>query len=333
MQVQKNISLKPYTTFGIDCSAAQAVVLTDTALLPELSAVSGRKVMGGGSNILCTRPPDSLVVINRIKGIRLLSEDQESVLLEVASGEIWHEFVLYAIEKGLYGIENLALIPGTVGAAPIQNIGAYGVEVKDTVRSVTYWDWEDRSFHTLSNEECHFGYRDSIFKRELKDSFFISSVQFRLRKHAAVNTAYGAIEEELKKMSVTVPSARDVAEAVIRIRSSKLPDPQQIGNAGSFFKNPVISVQQFLELKQRCHDMPSYPVNDMQVKVPAGWLIEQSGWKGYRKGDAGVHARQALVLVNYGHATGQEIWALSDEIVRSVQHDFGIELEREVQVW
>lgn len=333
MQIQHNVSLKSNTTFGIEVLAEDFIELTSTNLLPELSKIAGRKIMGGGSNILCTQNIKGLLIANRLKGIKLLSESEESVLIEVASGELWHDFVLYAIDKNLNGIENLALIPGTVGAAPIQNIGAYGVEVKDTIQSVTYWSWEDESFHTLSNEECQFAYRDSVFKNELKDRFFITSVQFRLNKNAQLNTSYGAIEEELKTLNIDNPSAKDVAQAVINIRSSKLPNPKEIGNAGSFFKNPTISIQQYLDLKKEHPAIPSYPVSDTLVKVPAGWLIEQCGWKGYRKDDYGVHARQALVLVNYGNATGEQIWSLSSEIVASVHEKFGIELEREVQVW
>ncbi|MFA6152769.1 MAG: UDP-N-acetylmuramate dehydrogenase [Chitinophagaceae bacterium] len=333
MQTQHNVSLKSNTTFGIEVLAEDFIELTNTNLLPELSKIGGRKIIGGGSNVLCTQNIKGLLIANRIKGIKLLSESGESVLIEVASGEVWHDFVLYAIDKNLNGIENLALIPGTVGAAPIQNIGAYGVEVKDTIQSVTYWSWEDESFHTLSNEECRFAYRDSIFKNELKDRFFITSVQFRLNKNAKLNTSYGAIEEELKVLNIDNPTAKDVAQAVINIRSSKLPNPKEIGNAGSFFKNPTISIQQYLDLKKEHPAIPSYPVSDTLVKVPAGWLIEQCGWKGYRKDDYGVHARQALVLVNYGNATGEQIWSLSGEIVASVQEKFGIELEREVQVW
>lgn len=333
MNVQHHISLKTLTTFGIEVYADDFIELTDIALLPELSTVAERKIIGGGSNILCTQSPKGLLIANRIKGIELLSEDEDTVLLKVASGEVWHDFVLYAIERNYNGIENLALIPGTVGASPIQNIGAYGVEVKDTIESVTYWDWQTKKIITLTNAECHFGYRDSIFKNELKDQFFIVAVQFRLSKKEKLNTSYGAIEEELKLMGITMPNSKDVAQAVINIRTSKLPNPKEIGNAGSFFKNPTISVQQFLELKQENPTIPSYPVSDKVVKVPAGWLIEQCGWKAYRKNDYGVHAKQALVLVNYGNASGAELWQLSDDIISSVQERFGIVLEREVQVW
>jgi UDP-N-acetylmuramate dehydrogenase len=240
---------------------------------------------------------------------------------------------MYAIANDWAGVENLALIPGTVGAAPIQNIGAYGVEAKETIESVTAWHWEDKCFYTYSNFECTFGYRDSIFKHQLKDKVFITSVTFKLNKKPSFNTTYGAIEQELQKMGVTELSIRAIADAVIAIRTSKLPDPKQIGNAGSFFKNPTIPITQFNNLKQQHPNIPSYPVDAQTVKVPAGWLIEQCGWKGYRRGDTGVHEKQALVLVNYGHAVGSEVWQLSGDILQSVEDKFGIVLEREVQVW
>jgi UDP-N-acetylmuramate dehydrogenase len=241
--------------------------------------------------------------------------------------------VLYAISNNWGGIENLALIPGTAGASPMQNIGAYGIEAKDTIENVTFWLWNERAFATYDNAECLLGYRDSIFKQQLKGKAFITSVVYRLNKHPRFNTSYGAIAQELEHMGVQQLSVAAIANAVINIRTSKLPDPKVIGNAGSFFKNPTISKLQYGNLQCAYTDMPSYPVNDKLVKVPAGWLIEQCGWKGCRRGDTGVHAKQALVLVNYGHAKGAEVWQLSDEIVRSVRDKFDIHLEREVQVW
>jgi UDP-N-acetylmuramate dehydrogenase len=333
MNIDYNVSIKGYNTFGIDEIAEQFVVLHATNELRALSEIEERKIIGSGSNILCTQPIEALLIANRLKGIEQIKEDENHVWFEVASGELWHDFVEYAIDKGLAGIENLALIPGTVGAAPIQNIGAYGVEVKNTIESVTYWHWKSKVFKTLLNEDCHFGYRDSIFKNELKDSFFITSVCFKLNKQAVLNTSYGAIEEELKQLNITNPSSKDVAQAVMNIRRSKLPNPAEVGNAGSFFKNPTIPVQQYLDLKKEFASIPAYPIDEQSVKVPAGWLIEQCGWKGFRKDDYGVHEKQALVLVNYGDATGEEIWQLSSDIVVSIQEAFGIELEREVQVW
>jgi len=336
MQVQQDRSLKSLNTFGIDTTAQYSAVLGSESELPELSALQqyGEKhILGGGSNVLLTGPLSGLLLLNRLSGKEVIKENEQYVWLKVASGEVWHELVLYTIDQGWSGLENLALIPGTVGAAPIQNIGAYGAEVKDVIEEVRYWHWKDAERRTLSNADCRFGYRDSIFKQELKGQAFVTDVVFRLNKQAQLNTAYGAIREELERMQVTELTAKTVAEAVIRIRSSKLPDPKQIGNAGSFFKNPLIPIAQFDRLQQDYADIPSYNAGQNMVKVPAGWLIERAGWKGVREGDTGVHSRQALVLVNYGHATGQEIWDLSSRIVASIQERFGIELEREVQVW
>ncbi len=320
----------------MDVTANVLVELNNIAQLAEIIADDALPrpfhVLGGGSNVLLTGPISGTVILNRIQGITTLREDADAVCLRVGAGEVWHDLVLYAISNNLGGIENLALIPGTVGAAPIQNIGAYGAEVKDVITEVEAWDMEDNTLETFRNADCNFGYRDSIFKHELKGKVVITSVTFRLSKHPTLHTEYGAIRDELQTMNAQ-PSVQSIAQAVINIRQSKLPDPAQIGNAGSFFKNPTISQEAFRAIQQRFPTIPSYPAPDGLVKVPAGWLIEQSGWKGYREGDAGVHARQALVLVNYGSATGRDIWELSDKVLASVQSKFGIELEREVQVW
>jgi UDP-N-acetylmuramate dehydrogenase len=334
MQLQQNISLLPYNTFGIDVRAAY---FAQVAHLPDLEEIAGLPhpvhVLGGGSNILLTAPVQGLVLHNGLKGISLIREDDNHVWLEVQAGEAWHSLVLHTINKGWGGLENLALIPGTVGASPLQNIGAYGAEAKDTIVQVTFRHLQEKTMHTFSNAECGFGYRDSIFKRELKDMVFITSVVFKLSKHPVLNTGYGAIEQELERMGATELSVNTVAQAVINIRSSKLPDPAVLGNAGSFFKNPSMSRGQYEQLLADFPAMPHYNVSNELVKVPAAWLIEQCGWKGYRKGDAGVHKNQALVLVNYGTATGEELWQLSGEIVASLKEKFNIELEREVQVW
>jgi UDP-N-acetylmuramate dehydrogenase len=333
MQIQQNISLKPYNTFGIDVPAEYFVSINEAGELEEAGGLNRNKhALGGGSNILLTKPVTGLVILNCLKGINIIKEDADSVWLKVNSGEVWHELVLYAIKNGWAGLENLALIPGSVGAAPIQNIGAYGIEVKETIQLVEAWNWNDEAFVTYNNTECQFGYRDSIFKHGLKDKIFITSVTFKLHKTPQYNTAYGAVEQELQRMGVRDLSIKAIADAVIHIRTSKLPDPKQIGNAGSFFKNPTIPKDQFQLLQHAFPSMPSYTAHN-GVKIPAAWLIEQCGWKGYRKGDAGVHEKQALVLVNYGHVNGDEIWQLSEEILRSVNQKFGITLEREVQVW
>lgn len=337
MQLQQNISLKPYNTFGIDVTAGYFAEIADTEtliLVSEDKALPGDKhIIGGGSNILFTHNVGGLTLLNKIKGISKEREDDEHVWLNVHSGEVWHQLVMYAIAHDWAGIENLALIPGTVGGAPLQNIGAYGAEVKDVIEHVTFWHMEEKTFITYNNSECGFGYRDSVFKHALRGKAFITSVTFRLNKKPVFNISYGAIEQELQKMNVGTLSIKAIADAVIAIRSSKLPDPGKTGNAGSFFKNPVITAAHYNRLKELYPAIPVYPVNEAQVKVPAGWLIEQCGWKGFRKGDAGVHEKQALVLVNYGNANGSDIYALSGDILQSVSEKFDITLEREVQIW
>ncbi|MEZ5017715.1 MAG: UDP-N-acetylmuramate dehydrogenase [Flavipsychrobacter sp.] len=338
MQVQTNVSLKAYNSFGIDVNATNFIELENAQQLEEVFANSYLpqpiRVIGGGSNILLTEPVKGTVLLNRIKGITLLEENEEHVLLEVLSGEVWHDFVLYAINKGWGGIENLALIPGTVGAAPMQNIGAYGVEVKDVIANVRAWHWIKGKYIDYDNEACKFGYRDSIFKQKEKGKVFITSVTFKLQKKHTFNTNYGAIQEELDKQGIKELSIKAVADAVIAIRSSKLPDPKLIGNAGSFFKNPTIGSELFNKLIDKYPKMPSYPVDKHRFKIPAGWLIEKCGFKGVKQGNTGVHEKQALVLINSnGNATGLEIWRLSEEILQSVLSRFNILLEREVQIW
>lgn len=334
MHIQNNISLKPYNTFAIDVPAEHFTELRNVKDLAQITELPYHKhILGGGSNILLTKPVSGLVIQNKLKGITVEKEDKDNVWLNVQSGEIWHELVLHAVNNGWGGIENLALIPGTVGASPIQNIGAYGVEAKETIESVTFWYWKEKTFLTYSNRECAFGYRDSIFKHQLKDKVFITSVVFKLNKNPEYNTSYGAVKQELDNMGVFELSAKAIAYAVMNIRNSKLPDPKQIGNAGSFFKNPTITRKQYELLHAKYDSIPSYPVSNDLIKIPAGWLIERCGWKGYKKGDIGVHVKQALVLVNYGNAKGSEIWKLSDDIVTTVKGEFNIVLEREVQVW
>jgi len=337
MQLQENISLKAYNTFGIDMPAQLFTELNDEAQLEVLSKdrrlPSLKRVLGGGSNILLTRPVAGLLIRNCLKGITVAEENEEHVWLEVKAGEVWHDLVMHAIDRNLGGLENLALIPGCVGAAPMQNIGAYGVEVKQTIDQVIAWHWEEQQFMVLKNSDCRFGYRDSIFKQELKNKVLITSVTFRLDKIHCLNTSYGAITQQLDEMGVSDPGIKSVAEAVIAIRSSKLPDPRKIGNAGSFFKNPTIDTEQWNSLRAHYPALPAYPAAEGLVKLPAGWLIERAGWKGYREEAAGVHEKQALVLVNYGGATGTQVWELSEKILQSVKDKFGVMLEREVNVW
>lgn len=336
LQVQPHYALAGLNTFGMQVYAARYATFDreeDLAgLQQEPAAAAGILVLGGGSNMLFTGDVPQLVVHNRIKGIVKLREDGQHVWLQVGAGEIWHELVLYAVAAGYAGIENLSLIPGTVGAAPIQNIGAYGVEAKDVIEAVRYYDIASGTFTVLRNEDCRFAYRDSIFKHGLKNKAIITAVTFRLNKIPVFNTSYGNIQQELDAMGVTELSIRAISDAVIRIRSSKLPDPREIGNAGSFFKNPEVDTDLYLALKAQYPTIPGYALPGHITKIPAGWLIEQCGWKGYRKDNYGVHKLQALVLVNYGGASGQDIADLSLTIMNSVAERFGIQLEREVQI-
>jgi len=331
--ITENVSLKDYNTFGIDVKARWLSSFDSQDALPEmLEARPGPLlILGGGSNILLTRDFDGLVLRNGIKGIGVVREDAQYVYVRVGAGENWHGFVQYALERGWAGVENLSLIPGNVGAAPMQNIGAYGVELKEVFYELSAYHLEEKKVYTFSLNDCEFGYRESVFKRRYKGQFVILDVTFRLYKVPRLHTEYGAIREELEKMGVGKLTIQAVAEAVVRIRRSKLPDPAEIGNAGSFFKNPTVTALKFEELRGAFPDIVGYP-GPSGVKLAAGWLIEQCGWKGYRKGDAGCHDRQALVLVNYGHAGGREIYDLSEEILQSVKVKFGVELEREVNI-
>jgi UDP-N-acetylmuramate dehydrogenase len=335
MNVQQNISLRPYNTFGIDAIAKLFTEFNNANELEEvLRAMGGvqEMVLGGGSNILLTKDFNGLVLKNNIMGIEEVKEDDEHVYLKVGAGENWHRFVMYCIANNLAGVENLSLIPGNVGASPMQNIGAYGVEMKEVFHDLEAMHLKHKEVLLFTLNDCEFGYRDSVFKKKYKDQFAILTVTFRLNKNPKFNTSYGALEQELEKMGVQELSIKAISQAVINIRSSKLPDPAEIGNAGSFFKNPTVNAAFFESLKKQFPSIVAYKVGDDAVKLAAGWLIEQCGWKGYRKGDAGCHAKQALVLVNYGHATGQEIYDLSEEIVQSVQNKFGVTLEREVNI-
>jgi UDP-N-acetylmuramate dehydrogenase len=289
-------------------------------------------ILGGGSNVLFKNDFDGLIIHNTIGGIDILREDENEALVRSGAGVVWHDFVKFTIANKFPGIENLSLIPGCVGAAPIQNIGAYGVEIKKTFHELTVVSIEDGSVRTIRAAECRFGYRDSIFKHEAKNKFVITDVTFRFDKQATLNTTYGAINDQLKVMSVEHPTIRDVSEAVIAIRRSKLPDPNEIGNAGSFFKNPEIPTGQFDELKNKYSDIVGYPASPGHTKVAAGWLIEKAGWKGKRIGNVGMHAKQALVLVNYGNATGEELVTHALNVQRSVKEIFGVEVEMEVNI-
>lgn len=334
MKIQENISLKPFTTFGID---KKAKFFTTVETLDELKAalLAAKEkqlpvfILGGGSNILLTRDIDGLVIKLEIKGINLVKEDGDQLWVEVGAGEMWHELVLHSIAQDWAGLENLSLIPGTVGASPMQNIGAYGVEIKDVFDSLQAMHRETLEMQSFNAEACRFGYRESVFKQTFKDQFVITSVTFRLSKTPNFHLEYGAIREVLAANGIDQPSIRAISDAVIQIRQSKLPDPKEIGNAGSFFKNPTIPNAQFDALKASYPSIPGYPSAE-GVKVAAGWLIEQTGWKGKRIGEVGVHAKQALVLVNYGGGTGEEIKKLSEQIQASVYDKFGVQLQAEV---
>jgi UDP-N-acetylmuramate dehydrogenase len=332
--IQYNISLRPYNTFGIDVLAERFMEVRSVDDLLHLPQQLGPlRVLGGGSNLLLRGNLPGLVLHNQLQGWQLVRQDDEHVWLKVQSGTNWHQFVMHTVACGWGGVENLALIPGTVGAAPIQNIGAYGVEAEATIEEVGFWHFGAAKSYTYRHADCHFGYRDSVFKTPIGREVFITQVLFRLAKHPKLNVSYGSIPQELTTMGVSEPSVARVAEAVIRIRSSKLPDPAKIGNSGSFFKNPVIAKTRYAELSLQYPQLPCFVVSESLVKVPAAWLIEQAGWKGYRRGDAGVHQHQALVLCNYGGASGSELWQLSSDIQASVSAKFGVSLEREVQVW
>ncbi len=335
LTIQSNVSLKSYNTFGIDVTTRYLVEVDNdqdiqTLLqLPDIQSLP-KLILGGGSNLLLTQDFNGLVIKINIKGIETIKENQDYVWLRAGAGESWHEFVMYCVERGLGGIENLSLIPGTVGAAPMQNIGAYGVEIKDTFDRLEAVDIATGVKRIFTNTDCRFGYRDSVFKNEVKGQYIISNVLFRLDKNPVFHTSYGDIQKTLEQMGVKELTIKAISEAVIKIRRSKLPDPAEIGNAGSFFKNPEIPTSQYEALRNEYPELPGYIINEEIVKVPAGWLIEQCGWKGKRFGNIGVHARQALVLVNYGGGKGIEIKQLAERIQTSVEERFGIHLHTEV---
>lgn len=334
MNIIQNQSLKKYNTFGIDAKAKEFVAVNSISTLIEaIASTKDLFILGGGSNMLLTQDIQKLVVHVNLKGIELIDENEDFVIVRAQAGENWHEFVLWCIDQNFGGIENLSLIPGNVGTTVIQNIGAYGVEIKDTMFSCEALNRSTLEIETFTNVQCQFDYRESVFKNELKEQYIITAVSFKLsKKNHAVSTNYGAIEAELLKKNIQNPTLKEVSNAVIAIRQSKLPDPKELGNSGSFFKNPIISKTDYEKAKAVHPEMPHYVVSENSVKVPAGWLIEQAGFKGKRFGDAGVHKNQALVLVNYGTATGAEIVALSKNIQQTILDQFGIVIEAEVNI-
>jgi len=335
MGIKKNHNLKKLNTFGLPAMAKQYVEIHSVADLQLFVKTDhgDPHILGGGSNVLLTGDVPGVVLKNEIKGVGIEHATDQHSVVWAGGGVVWHELVMWSLQQNLGGLENLSLIPGSVGAAPIQNIGAYGVELKDVFHHLEAVDLATGRFREFSNEECGFGYRDSVFKNEIKGKYFITKVFLKLAKEPAVQTSYGAIQQVLAEWKTGAPTIQDVSRAVIQIRRSKLPDPREIGNSGSFFKNPEIPVAKFEKLAAAFPSIVSYPLPNGNIKIPAGWLIEKAGWKGKRFGDAGCHEKQALVLVNYGSATGKEIWQLAVQIQDSIKVMFGIELMPEVNIW
>ena len=337
VQLKTNVYLGPYNTLGIEARAHKFISVTSVGQLqdvlrdPEVQSMP-QFILGGGSNVLFAGDYRGCVIHMKIRGKEVVDENQHQVEIKVGAGENWHETVLHCVGKGWGGIENLSLIPGTVGAAPIQNIGAYGVELEEVFVSLDAVEAETGNKRTFTKEDCQFGYRDSIFKNDLKGKFIVTDVTLRLCKQPELNTSYGAIRNELERREIDRPTIKDVSDIVIDIRNSKLPDPRSLGNAGSFFKNPIVDAHTYQNIQNRYDKVPGYPADDGMVKVPAGWLIEQTGWKGKVVGKTGTYKQQALVIVNHGGATGKEILDLAGEIRASVEDEFGIELVPEVNI-
>ncbi len=337
MQILSNVSLKQYNTFGINVSAK---LFCETTSVEQIKTVmqttefktNNKLILGGGSNVLFTKNVDALVIKNTLKGITVTNQINDDVYVKCASGEVWHEFVMWCIQQNFAGLENLSLIPGCTGASPMQNIGAYGAEIKDVFYELEALHIETGLLKTFTKSDCNFGYRESVFKHQFKNQFIITSVTFKLSKKPNFNIEYGAIKQELDKMNIANINIKAISQAVINIRTSKLPNPKEIGNAGSFFKNPEVTEHTYQQLMANFANIVAYPLANKNYKLAAGWLIEQAGLKGYRVNDAGVHNLQALVLVNYGNATGNELYDLSTHILNTVNTKFGVMLEREVNV-
>lgn len=336
MNFQKNFNLTKYNTFGIAVKAAHYACFVDSeSLVSLLKEIPEHPItiLGGGSNMLFTQDLRGTVLHNKILGKEVIFENHDYLILRVGAGENWHNLVTYTVENNWGGLENLSLIPGCVGASPMQNIGAYGVEIKDILEQVDAIHIPTFAKHHFSNEDCQFAYRESVFKRALKNQYVITHVSFRLRKKHQIHAEYGAIKDILAARRIENPKIQDISQAVIEIRTSKIPNPKEIGNAGSFFKNPVVSISTFEAICSKYQHVPHYPIDELSVKIPAGWLIETAGWKGKSFGNYGVHKQQALVLVNFGGATGQEIYDLSEKIIVDIQEKFQIQLEREVNIY
>ena len=337
MRIQHLVNLSHHNTFGFPVIAEECTTVESEEDALKLHSTGffslPHRILGGGSNVLFTTNAIPKVLINRIEGINILEESDESIRIQFGAGMTWHTVVEHAVNNGWGGIENLSLIPGSIGAAPIQNIGAYGVELKDTFHSLTALNFETGEINQFSHSECKFGYRDSIFKRSHKGKYLITSVTLVLQKKPTINTQYGDIQQVLNQKNISQPSIKDVSEAVIEIRTSKLPNPKLIGNAGSFFKNPVVPNTLYQELSTKYSDIRGYSIDSEHTKVPAGWLIEKAGWKGFRDGSIGVHSKQALVLVHYGGGIGGNVKSLAETIQKDIREKFGITLEFEVNIW
>lgn len=336
MSIQKNVSLKAYNTFGIDAKASEYLNIETVNHLKTALVQNSLKpifILGGGSNMLLTKDIEALVLHINLKGIYIKEETENHVIIEAQAGENWHDFVLWCLERNYGGIENLSLIPGNIGAVPMQNIGAYGVEIKDVFRSCEAISIKTQKLKTFTKQECNFGYRESVFKQDLKGKYIITSVCLKLSKqNHQLHIDYGVLTSELKALQIKKPTIQDVSKAVIAIRESKLPNPKEIGNSGSFFKNPILEKSEFLELQKSFPNAPHYAVSDSKIKVPAGWLIEVAGFKGKRFNTYGVHNKQALVLVNYGNASGEDIYKLSQLIQKTILRLFNITIETEVNI-
>lgn len=336
MQIYNNFQLQGYNTFNIKSFAKEFVAIKTVKELEVVLKSNSNKpkfILGGGSNMLLTKNIDALVIHIDLKGKSIIKETETYAEVTCLAGENWHDFVLWTIDQNFGGLENMSLIPGNVGTTPVQNIGAYGSEIKDTMLSCEAMNIETLQTKIFTNQDCQFGYRESVFKKQVKDQYVITSVTFKLTKNShKIKDSYGDIQAELSKCNIKIPTIKDISNAVIAIRKSKLPDPKELGNSGSFFKNPVISCKLFEQVKAIFPDIKNFPISDTEVKIPAGWLIEQCGLKGKRVGDAGIHEKQALVLVNYGNATGQEILDLSRTVQSTVFAKFGIEIDAEVNV-
>ncbi len=336
MTIINNASLQPYNTFGIKATAQEYCDIRTIEDLKTILKVQHNKplfILGGGSNMLLTKDIDALVLHMNLKGIEVVEETEDTVIVKAMAGENWHNFVLWCLQHNYGGIENLSLIPGNIGTAPIQNIGAYGVELKDVFVSCEALEIASQSLTTFSKTACQFGYRESVFKQDLKGQYIITSVNIKLTKRAhTLHIGYGAITKELEHLQITQPTIQDISKAVIAIRESKLPDPKEIGNSGSFFKNPIVATADFKALQANFPEIPFYEISDHEVKIPAGWLIEKAGFKGKRFQNYGVHDKQALVLVNYGGAKGKDIFELAQLIQKTIKRLFNISIETEVNI-